>query len=48
MRMRTLHTGTISSARGTIRGGSFLSAVIAALSMRRWLLTAGPLPSFRS
>lgn len=45
MRVRTLNTGSVISSRGTIRGGSFLSAVHAATALRRWILTAGPLPS---
>ncbi|HVK39618.1 MAG TPA: hypothetical protein VNA88_13855 [Candidatus Kapabacteria bacterium] len=46
--MRTLHTSALLSARGTIRGGSFLSAVLAAILLRRWLLTAGSVPSIGS
>jgi hypothetical protein len=48
MRVHTLHIGTVPSSRGTIRGGSFLSAVLAAISLRRWFLTVDPLPSLHS
>jgi hypothetical protein len=45
MRIRTLHTSITLASRGTIRGGSFLSASIVAARMRRWFLTTADIPS---
>jgi hypothetical protein len=45
VRIQTLHISTCIACHGTIRGGSFLSSVLAAARLRRWLLTAAALPA---
>ncbi|MCE2503882.1 MAG: hypothetical protein J4G05_07465 [Chlorobi bacterium] len=42
MRFVTLYTAMLAQRTGTIRGGSFLSLLLAQLPVRRWRLLNGP------
>lgn len=42
MRLVTLQTSMLNSRTGTIRGGSFLSLLLALGPVRRWRLVSGP------
>ncbi|MBK8909749.1 MAG: hypothetical protein IPM61_00310 [Chlorobi bacterium] len=44
MRIKTLHSGNLLRSTGTIRGGSFPSAMILGARLRHWIATASALP----